>query len=191
MNVVVTWMKGLAVAAACLLLTVPRLPAASPSDQKLQEYDVKAAFLYNFASFVEWPTAAFARPDSPFVIGVLGNDPFGTILDELVKGEQVGSHPLILHRFNRVEDMNRCHILFISASEARRTKEILRKLKGQSVLTVADIPGFAEGGGMIGFTADTRVSIVMNQAALQAAKLTVSAKLLRLAHLVTEGNIAR
>lgn len=191
MNAAVTWMQRLAVAAACVLLTTTHVTAAPPADQKLQEYDVKAAFLYNFASFIEWPAGAFTRPDSPFVIGVLGNDPFGTILDELVKGEQVGSHPLILHRFNRIEDMNRCHILFISASETRRTREILRKLKGQPVLTVADIPGFAEGGGMIGFTADTRISLMMNQSALRAANLGVSAKLLRLAHLVTEGTIAR
>ena len=178
------------VVAWALLGPLPARTVAA-EEQQLKEYDVKAAFLYNFAFFVEWPEKTFSRPDSPFVIGVLGSDPFGTTLDEIIKDERVGSHPLILHRFNRIEEMTRCHILFIASSEERRLKDILRKIKNQPVLTVGDMPNFAESGGMIGFTAETRVGVVINPQPLRATGLTVSAKLMRLAHLVGDAEVDR
>lgn len=162
-------------------LAVAPLPA-----QVSREYDVKAAFLYNFVTFTDWPADAFNSPDSPYVIGVLGTDPFGTALDEIVDGEQIKGRPLVVRRFARLEEAARCHILFISASETRRLKEILQRLKGQPVLTVGDLPGFAQAGGGIAFTATTQVGLVINQSALHQAHLAISSKLLRLAQLVPE-----
>jgi hypothetical protein len=170
-----------------LILALAFSGAAIASGQASREYDVKAAFLYNFITFTEWPADAFSEPVSPYVIGVLGEDPFGSALDEIVNGEQIKARPLVVRRFKRIEDMHRCHILFICASEARHLPEILRRLNGQPVLTVADLPGFAEAGGNIGFISDGRVKLVINPAAIRSSNLAVSSKLLRLAQLIPDG----
>ena len=153
-----------------------------------REYDVKAAFLYNFITFTEWPADAFSSSDGPYVIGVMGDDPFGSVLDQIVTGEQIKSRPLVVRRFKRLEDMHRVHILFLSPSEAHHLPEVLRWLKGQRILTVSDIPGFAEAGGGIEFVSDTRIKLVINPTALREANLAVSSKLLRLAQLIPERN---
>jgi len=149
-----------------------------------REYDLKAAFLYNFSAFVEWPDSAFARPDSPFVIGVLGADPFGTALDEIVAGEHVNGRPVVVERFNRPEGTADCQIVFISSSERRRLREILHYFRNRPVLTVADMPNFVDEGGSIGFTAGLHVGIKINPDPLRAAHLSMSPKLLRLAEVV-------
>jgi len=182
--------QGIGWKAAAWALTFALFAAASLAGQVSREYDVKAAFLLNFATFVEWPPEVFAHADSPFVIGVMGNDPFGRTLDEMVSGERVKERPLVVYRLDRLEDMHRCHILFISASEAKRVKAILRRLQGQPVLTVADLPGFTEQGGGIGFTTATRVALVINPVVLRAAGLRISSKLLRLAQVIQEGATA-
>jgi hypothetical protein len=150
-----------------------------------QEYDLKAAFLYNFATFTEWPAEAFEKPDSVFVIGVLGDDPFGSILDEIVNGEHIGKHPIVVARYKRAEEVRNCHIVFISASESRRMTDIIHRLQSRPVLTVSDIPGFAEAGGLIGFITTNSIGLKINPAAIQGAKLNISSKLLRLAKLVS------
>ncbi len=149
-----------------------------------REYDVKAAFLYNFATFIEWPKEAFARADSPFVIGVMGTDPFGSSLEETIAGERIKGRPIVIKRFSEPEDARGCHIVFISASEKRRVKELLRILQRLPLVTVADMPGFVEAGGVIGFVTDSRVSIRINPSTLRATKLTISSKLLRLAQVI-------
>ncbi len=172
--------------AGALALVLSVFCAASASGQSSREYDVKAAFLYNFIAFTHWPADAFDRPDSPYVIGVLGKDPFGSVLDQIVNGEKIKSRPLVVRRFKNIADIHHCHILFICASEEYRLPEILRWLRGQPVLTVADMPGFAEGGGDVGFISGTRVKLLMNPTAIQSANLSVSSKLLRLAQLVPD-----
>jgi YfiR/HmsC-like len=170
-----------------LILALALSCTSVASGQASREYDVKAAFLYNFITFTEWPADAFSEPGSPYVIGVLGDDPFGPVLDEMVNGEKINMRPLVVRRFKRIEDMHRCHILFICASEAYHLPEILRRLKGQPVLTVSDLSGFAETGGDIGFVSASRIKLFINPAALRSANLAVSSKLLRLAQLVPEG----
>lgn len=155
--------------------------------QVSREYDVKAAFLYNFITFTEWPAEAFSSPESPYVIGVVGDDPFGRALDEIVNGERIKGRPLVVRRVDQVGDARRCHVLFVSSSEARRMNDIIRRLQGLPVLTVADLPDFAESGGAINFTTGARIGLVINPAALRASRLTMSSKLLRLARLVHEG----
>src|SRR5947208_4462362 len=113
-----------------------------------QEYQLKAVFLFNFAQFVEWPPQAFPDRQVPLVIGVLGEDPFGAYLDETVRDEKVNNRPLAVQRYRRVEEIKSCHILFISRSEAGRLEQILARLKGRHILTVADTEGFALRGVM-------------------------------------------
>ena len=166
------------------------LSAGNVLGQASREYDVKAVFLYNFASFVEWPEAAFTNPDAPFVIGVLGNDPFGRALEDVIKGERGKNRPLQIKRMTGTDDVSGCHILFICASEAPKLVQILQRCRGKPVLTVADIPGFAEtGGGMIGFrTEASRLRLEINLAQLRGSQLTVSSKLLRVARVIGEPN---
>lgn len=146
---------------------------------------MKAAFLFNFAQFVEWPTNAFSNPQTPLVIGIIGDDPFGATLDEIVRGENVNGHPLVIQRFRQVEEIKTCHILFINSSEKNRAMEIIGQLKGRSVLTVGDTEGFATNGGMIRFvTEKNKIRFRVNLEAAKAANLTISSKLLKAAGIV-------
>jgi hypothetical protein len=150
------------------------------------EYPLKAVFLLNLAQFTDWPTNAFAAPDSPLVIGILGDDPFGTLLDEAVRGETVNGRAFALERYHRVQDINICHILFISQSETKRLNQITEQLKAKSILTVSDIEGTAYRGVCVRFiTENNKIRLRINTEALQAAKLTMSSKLLRVAEIAT------
>jgi len=164
-----------------LALAVPLLLAQRPVSR---EYDLKAAFLLNFATFGEWPIAALPDDHSPFVIGVLGQNPFGRALDEIVRGENIRGHPVVIRRVDRLEALPDCHILFISASEKSRLARILRYCRERPILLVADMPGFAEAGGMIGFVTEGQVTLVVNLEALRTAQLSLNSKLLRLARIV-------
>ena len=159
-------------------------PARANQDTLLREYDVKAAFLYNFITFTEWPDSAFAAPDSPFVIGVLGLDPFGSSLDRLVAGEQVGKHPIVVKRFRRIDDARGSNLLFIAASEGSRVGPLLRRLQGTKILTVGEVTGFAEQGGAIGFVTAGNVHLEVNAQAVKSAGLNLSSKIMRLARVV-------
>lgn len=171
----------------CALLFFVGLEVAAQTPIS-NEYKVKAAFLYNFSQFVVWPTEAFPEAQTPMVIGVIGADPFGAYLDEIVQGEQVNNRPLIVRRYQQVEEIKVCHILFVSQSEATRFEEIFARLKGRTILTVGDIDGFARQGGMIRFVTDkNKVRFRINVEAAKAAKLTISSKLLKPAEIVTPG----
>jgi hypothetical protein len=183
---VLTLPRAAAIIAALLsLAAVPGLAQAPPAPT---EYQVKAVFLFNFSQFVDWPAASFADGRSPLVIGVLGRDPFGTTLDEIVSGETVNGRPLAVRRYDSVDKVDTCHILFVDRSQAEQVDAILAALKGRSVLTVADFEGFARHGGIIRFiTVDNKIRLRVNLAAAQEAKLTISSKLLRPAHIVEPG----
>ncbi|MDR3387867.1 MAG: YfiR family protein [Rudaea sp.] len=155
----------------------------------LQEYQVKAVFLFNFTQFVDWPSDSAADAVNPITICVLGQDPFGTYLDEAVRGEKVDKRPLLVRRFQHTEDVEACQILFISQSESGRLDEIIRDLKHRSMLTVSDASGFGEHGGMVGFvTENNRIRLRINVQAARAAQLTISSKLLRVAEIIGDGN---
>jgi hypothetical protein len=144
------------------------------------EYQVKAVFLFNFAQFVRWPSPQPA--ETPLVIGIVGDDPFGSYLDETVRGEKVNNRLLTTHRFRRGRDPRNCDMLFISQSERERVPQIVSNLKGRSVLTVSDIDGFTDLGGMIELSTEkNRIHVRINLEAVKAAKLRVSSKLLRVA----------
>jgi hypothetical protein len=152
------------------------------------EYRVKATFLFQFSQFVDWPSQAFSTAQTPLVIGIIGEDPFGTFLDEAVRDEKANGHPLAVQRYRRLEEVKTCHILFVSRSEAGRLGEILAAFKGRSTLIVGDANGFADHGGMIQFvTQENRIRLRINLAAARTANLTISSKLLRPATVINSG----
>jgi hypothetical protein len=151
----------------------------------LSEYQVKAAYLFNFLKFVEYPTESFADPLAPIVIGVVGEDPFGNALPQVVTGKTVQGRDLVIRIYRAGEDLRGAHILFISASERKRLPMILSSLRGSSVLTVADTEGFLDAGGMIQFLSENdRVRFAINVDATSRARLKMSSKLLSLAKVV-------
>jgi len=151
-----------------------------------KEYQVKAVFLFNFAQFVEWPPAAFGDDKSPFVIGILGEDPFGAYLDEVVRAERVGNRPMRVQRYQRADEITTCHVLFISRSEESRLGQILASLKDRNILVVGDSDNFIQRAGMIQLaTSQGKVHLRINVNAARTANLTISSKLLRSAELVT------
>lgn len=146
------------------------------------EYQIKAAFLYNFAKFVEWPAKAFAEPTSPLVIGVLGKNVFDGDLDRAIHGKTINGHPLEFKEFHSVADATNCQILFISSSEKNHFQKILDGLHGVSVLTVSETDHFIEDGGMINLViVEKKVRFQINNEAAKQAGLTISSKLLTLA----------
>ena len=159
--------------------------ATAADNAGLAEYQVKAAYLYNFTKFTDWPDSAFASADAPLVIGVVGEDPFGKVLDAIVGSDAVRGHPLIVKRLRTGDDLRGCHVLFISRSEKDRLSELLQTLKGVPVLTVSDLGDFANQGGMVNLVLiRENVKLEINQAAAEQAGLKISAKLLRLARIV-------
>jgi YfiR/HmsC-like len=179
-----------AVAIVAVLLAFAAAPARPQAPAVPTEYEVKAVFLFNFSQFVDWPAASFADGGAPLVIGVLGSDPFGATLDEIARGETVNGRPLAVRRYDSVEQIDdACHILFIERSQEERLDAVLAALKGRNVLTVGDFEGFARRGGIIRFvTVGNKIRLRVNLAAAQDAKLTISSKLLRPAHIVAPGD---
>lgn len=150
------------------------------------EYDVKAAYLYKFTKFVEWPRTAFASAEAPFVIGVIGRDPFGE-LDRLIQGNTTGARRIEVRHFtaNDSEAFRECQMIFVSASEQHRLGAIVAAVQGRPVLLVGESEGFASAGGMLGFALrENRVGIEVNSAAARQARLKISSQLLNIAKIV-------
>jgi hypothetical protein len=164
----------------CALLVVAPAPAAAPT-----EYQVKAAFLFNFSRFVEWPEAAFPDSKAPFVVGVFGFDPFGPDLDAIVHGETVRGRPLVVRRVRDAREASDCQILFIHRSEGPRLAELLSALDQHSTLTVSDIDDDARQGVIIRLvTQQGRIRMRIDVNSARAAQLTISSNLLRSAEIV-------
>jgi hypothetical protein len=168
-----------------LALLVSAHPVTAPeghAQDSLSEYQVKVAYLFNFLKFVEWPEEAFADPLAPIVIGIVGDDPFGDALPQVVAGKTVQGRDLVIRKYRAGEDLRGSHILFISGSEKKRLPQLLSSLDGSCVLTVADVDGFLEEGGMILlFSEQNRVRFAINVDAATQAKWKISSKLLSLA----------
>jgi hypothetical protein len=153
------------------------------------EYQVKAVFIFNFTQFVEWSPSSFISAQSPFVIGVLGENPFGSYLEDVVSGEKVNGHPLVVYHYKNPEEIKTCHILFINKAGINSLEDISESIKGKNVLTVSDAGGFLKQGSMIRFiTRDNKIRIQINLEAAKEADLTISSKLLRLAEIVSLNN---
>ncbi len=179
-------LSGLAAVLSLLPCGVPCLRAQQP---KANEFEVKAAYLYNFGRFVEWPDGNAAAKNESFEICVLGADPFGRTLDATLATGTIGGKSVAAKRISKPEEVDSCRILFISSSEESHLKEVLAALDKASVLTVSDIPRFSERGGMIGFVLDgNRVRFDVNLASAQGARLTMSSELLKVATSVKKGS---
>lgn len=170
--------------AACLATGL----AAPPAAAQLGEHDVKAAFLYNFAKFVEWPAEAFPGPDAPITYCVFAEDTFFSKLEALLQGEKVEGRRLALRRPAEVDDLAGCQVLFLGGSGSGRQERILAGLGRASVLTVGEDEGFLDRGGIIGFRIEAgRVRFDVDLAAAERARLKLSSKLLRVASRVRDG----
>lgn len=170
--------RWLALIISASLCAPSPLAAAAPA-----EYEVKAAFLYNFAKYVQWPPSG----RQTFVIGVLGKDPFGPLLDEAMNGQIVQRRPIGVRRFARIEDVSGTDILFVSSSERHNLSSIFAALHRAPVLTIADMDRFAELGGMINLTTEeNHVRFEMNPDAIRRAGLKAGSQLYRLARIVRE-----
>ena len=153
--------------------------------QSATEYQVKAAFLFNFAKFVEWPADAFSGTDAPLQICLLGQDAFGHEFEEVIGDKSVNGHRIEVIHPSGVPQARGCQIIFVASSEKKQVVEILRGLRGANVLTVGDTAGFAEMGGIINFVLDDgRVRFEINTRAAVRAHLKLSARLLTVAKLI-------
>jgi hypothetical protein len=147
------------------------------------EYAVKAAFLLNFTKFVEWPPSAFAGPNAPVAICILGMNPFGQVLDEIVQGEQAGGRALIVRKLDRPAAPRGCQVVFMAGS-GKDVPKTLRSL-GPGVLTVGEGESFLREGGMVAFVIENRrVRFDINRTAAQSANLKLSSQLLTVARTV-------
>lgn len=162
------------------LLLVLLLPGMARA--QAPEYDLKAAFLFNFVKFVEWPPTAFAGDRTPLTICIYGDDPFGRTLDAVVQGERVGERGLLVQRPDSLDDVRGCHVLFVCRSEKGRLAEVLAQVREAPVLTVGDTDGFLRAGGVINFVLEgSKVRFLIDQAAAERSGLRISSKLMRLA----------
>lgn len=169
----------------CTIALISWLLFALPSvfsQQKPSEYQVEAAYLYNFGRFTEWPARITAAKTGPFNICILGDDPFGPTLDKTVAGETIRNQSVATRRISRPDESADCQILFISSSEANRLNKIIEALDKTPVLTVSDIPQFSQRRGMIQFVLEeNRIRFEVNLTATQRAGLNLSSDLLKVA----------
>lgn len=157
-------------------------PPAVRAQTGVPEYEVKAAFLFNFAKFVSWPPEAFSDSHSPIRIGILGEDPFGVALEKTVQNQTISGRSFVIERSRHIQELKDCHILFISRSEDAALGEIFQELKGSDILTIGESENFSGRGGMIHFikTAN-KIRFEINIDLATGAGLEISSKLLQLA----------
>ena len=178
MKVVFQWRGWLAAVLAAQLL---HATIAAAQNGQFSEYDVKAAFLYNFGKFVEWPDGVFASTNAPLLIGIYGNNPFGSHLATVVQGKAINGHPVVARQVS-FSELKGCQILFICRSEQKNTKKILAALDGAGVLTVTEEMDLAQSGVMIDFVVENqRIQFEINNTAAEKVGLKISSKLLSLA----------
>jgi hypothetical protein len=172
------WAAGLL---ACALLL--QCPHARPAEEApLSEYQVKAAWLLNFVRYSDWPASAFVDARSPYVVGVAGRDPFGKDLEKAFEGKMVKGRTFLLKRVSNEQEMRACHLLFVSSSERRRSRDLLERIVGAPVLTVGESPEFLDQGGIINFLLkDGSVRFEINLEPARIARLKLDANLLTVA----------
>ena len=152
------------------------------------EDQIKAAYLFNFAKFVEWPAEAFATSDSSMNFCVLGQSQTGDEMETLVHGKTINSRAIKVRRLGKAEEIKDCHLIFVAAGNGKQLQQLLQAAKGKPVLLVGEAPGFARSGGMIDFVTESgRVLFEVNPSTAEEAHLKISSKLLALARIVSSG----
>ena len=175
---------GICLIASSVLPGGPGIAYADSLSQR--EYMIKAAFLYKFTMFVEWPADRFADESSSIMLCVIGKDPFGTTLEDTVAGKTVKGRHIDIRRINNVDDLDACHLLFVGSSERQRLSNIVARSHEANVLTVGDMDDFVEHGGIINLTKSAnKIGFQINLAAATQAQLKLDLKLLKLASSVT------
>ena len=170
------------VLAALAVATLLGAHARGAEPERPTEWAVKAAYLYNFTLFVEWPDRPESAPDAPFVVGILGPDPFGRVLDDTLAGKTVGGRPIVVRRLQRPEDAAAVQILFIASAADTEVAKALRAARGKPVLTVADVDELGRRSVVLAFRIlDSRVRFEVNLALAEDAGLKISSQLLKLA----------
>lgn len=168
-----------------LVLLLAATIQSTAQDNPPSEYQVKAAFLYTFAKFIDWPPSSFASRQSPFAICILGSDPFGAAIDDTLRGKTVEEHPVVIERAKEPSDVRHCQIVFISSSEKHRLAEILMALQGANVLIVGESERFADSGGTVQLLLEqNHIRFAINTDAAESSGLRISSKLLALAKVV-------
>jgi hypothetical protein len=179
---------SLAVAAILSILASSGRPGEADRQdpgRKMTEYELKAGFLYNFGKYVEWPADAFEAKETPISIGVVGTDPFGPALEKTLKDREAQDRKFTILRFRDAGEIKRCHILFVPKTEKPRFPAILKAVEAWPTLTVGETEGFAETGGAVNILIEKeRPRLEINPDAAERAKLTIQARLLKLATLV-------
>jgi hypothetical protein len=171
--------KGISSILLFILCSIDMVSAQSPPQS---EYKLQAIFLYNFTRFIDWPGSAFASRSEPFKIGIVGNDPFGSYLDEAVRGERVSGRPIVIERYKNARDVKDCHMLYISSKDQKEIKKIINTLADKNTLTISEDPEFVKWGGMIRmYSDDNKIRLQINDAAARKVNLKISAKLLNVA----------
>lgn len=160
------------------LLLASSLGAQGPN----VEYRIKSAYIFNFAKFVSWPSASFASPDAPIVIGIIGKDPFGIEIDQTIADKTIERHPLRVKRLSESDSIQGCQILFIGDLERKGLPQVIAKAKGLPILTVGEMEDFTDIGGMIRFfQQDNNIRFEINLEPVEGAGLKISSKLLQVA----------
>ena len=179
------WRVSVVIAAPLILWGT--LSPALTADRN-SEYQVKAAFLVNFARFVEWPPQSFGGPNDPLVFGVYGNGLFSTALDQAISGKMIDGRRAVIRRVSEAGALRSCHVVFLPASEISHLGEVSNRLGGLSVLLVGETEGFTENGGVINFILeDERIRFEISPSAAARVHLKISSKLLQLAVIVGGG----
>lgn len=177
-----SWLRGLGLVCLSAALGGGASQAEEASVEVPKEYQVKAAFLYNFANYVRWPDSAMGAADSPFIICVMGEDPFREELDRVVAGENINGHAVALLRIEEPEQAKPCHLVFVSTSKKRHQSLILQALIKQPTLTVGESEDFVSQGGMIQFfSLGNKIRFAVSPQIAKEAGLFISSQLLRVA----------
>jgi hypothetical protein len=165
-----------------LLLILTCAPATAADQPQSLEFPVKATYLYKFAPFVEWPADAFASPQSPVVMCVVGADPFGPVLDRAVAGERIRERPIVVRRLSAADRNAGCHIMYIAGSPAQSVEAALRAVEGAPILTITDATHQSAAKGIVHFLVqERRVRFQIDDMAAAQCRIKISSKLLNLA----------
>ncbi len=170
-------------ALACVL-SMPFTFASSRASAQSED-QVKAAFLFNFVRYVEWPSEVFENDGADVKICMLDADAFGRVVTQIVSGKSVGDRKVKIESIRSVDSARDCHLLYVGSPARETLSDLVSTLASAPVFTVSDAEGFAEGGGMANFfRADNKIRFEMNPGAAKKAKLKISSRLLRLAKVV-------
>ncbi len=168
-----------------LMLQIPPATARDAPTRKSVEYEIKAGFICKFVKFCTWPDASFANSDAPITVGILGFDPFQSIIDEAVEDLKIKGRSFQIRRYTPSDDYTSCHILFISAAEHNHIPAIMAKLADKPILTISESHNFCRQGGMINFhIVDNKVRFQINEKAARRTGIEISTRLLQIADVV-------